>query len=323
MSQPSTLAAAVTDAVHGVSQHALAEATRRVSKRYREPRTGLPYIRSDLDALAYVAYRLPATYAAVSAVLKQARLAAPEWQPTSLIDVGAGAGTASWSAVQAWPSIQNVELLEKDERMIALGKRLALYSEHRALVDAVWTPLDARESSGSRRADVVIASYMLGEIAEEHRESTVEGMWRAATDAVFLIEPGTPAGFATVRSARETLLDLGAHIVAPCPHDSACPIAAGDWCHFSARLPRSKLHRDLKGADMGYEDEKFSYVVAHRRVTGPREDRVLRHPLIRPGQIRFKLCTREGLREDSITRRDGPQFRRARHVEWGDSLPPR
>src|SRR6185312_799620 len=77
--------------------------------------------------------------------------------------------------------------------------------------------------------------------------------------------------FADLLRARGTLLDAGFRIVAPCPHDLDCPWATGsDWCHFPARLPRSARHRQVKGARLGWEDEKFSYVVAIRDGAGDR-----------------------------------------------------
>ena len=37
-----------------------------------------------------------------------------------------------------------------------------------------------------------------------------------------------------------------------------------DWCHFTQRLPRSRAHKQIKGAELPFEDEKFSYVALTR-----------------------------------------------------------
>ena len=39
---------------------------------------------------------------------------------------------------------------------------------------------------------------------------------------------------------------------------------APDWCHFTQRLPRSRAHKQIKGAELPFEDEKFSYVALTR-----------------------------------------------------------
>lgn len=62
-----------------------------------------------------------------------------------------------------------------------------------------------------------------------------------------------------------------AHVVAPCPHDGACPMdGTRSWCHFPQRFTRTRLQRSSKVLPGGhparpYQDERFSYVVLRRR----------------------------------------------------------
>jgi hypothetical protein len=67
---------------------------------------------------------------------------------------------------------------------------------------------------------------------------------------LLLLEPGTPSGSAHIQRARSQLLDAawqqqqqqqpGIHVVAPCPHDGACPLAGrASWCHFVQRFQAS------------------------------------------------------------------------------------
>lgn len=40
---------------------------------------------------------------------------------------------------------------------------------------------------------------------------------------------------------------VGAHVVAPCPHDGKCPMeGTKSWCHFAQRFQRSDLQRRHK-----------------------------------------------------------------------------
>ena len=89
-------------------------------------------------------------------------------------------------------------------------------------------------------------------------------MWAKTRDTLLIVEPGTPAGYRRIIALREQLIASGAHVAAPCPHDGKCPLTAPDWCHFTQRLPRSRAHRQIKGAELPFEDEKFIYVALTR-----------------------------------------------------------
>eukprot|EP00887_Chlorella_sp_A99_P000173 scaffold13.g173.t1 len=52
-------------------------------------------------AVAYAVARLPACYAALQRVLSEVRQLRPEFRPASVLDYGAGPGTATWAAQQA------------------------------------------------------------------------------------------------------------------------------------------------------------------------------------------------------------------------------
>ena len=116
------------------------------------------------------------------------------------------------------------------------------------------------------------------------------------------------------------MIAAGGSTLAPCPHDASCPLPADDWCHFSVRLPRSRTHRLAKGAERGFEDEKFSYAVLCREPHETAAARVLRRPALRPGHVVLELCTPAGLEQRTVSRREGDVYRRARKVSWGDAV---
>ncbi|MDV9199644.1 small ribosomal subunit Rsm22 family protein, partial [Streptomyces sp. Wh19] len=171
--------------------------------------------------------------------------------------------------------------------------------------------------------DLITVSYVLKELTADVRTALVDSA-AAAAQAVVVVEPGTPDGYARIIEARDRLIVAGLTVAAPCPHSDACPIEPGtDWCHFSARVSRSSLHRQVKGGSLPYEDEKFSYVVATRFGTQLVAARVTRKPQIRKGQVLLDLCTRdEALRRATVTKRHGELYRAARDVAWGDEWPP-
>ena len=93
-----------------------------------------------------------------------------------------------------------------------------------------------------------------------------------------------------------------------------------DWCHFAARVERSSLHRRIKEAELGYEDEKFSYVALSRQPVALAAARIIRRPAQQPGVIQLELCTPEGLQSMQVRKRDREAFRAARKAVWGGSL---
>ena len=190
----------------------------------------------------------------------------PDWAPRSLLDVGAGPGVAAWAAVAAWPSLEQLTLVEAEPEMIAAGREL--------LPDATW--VQARRLGGARsrrsRPRVLRARRAAG--CRWRR-----ALWEQAADTIAFVEPGTPAGYRRILDARAAVIAAGGFTVAPCPHDLPCPLPEDDWCHFGVRLPRSKLHRRAKGVELGYEDEKFSYAVLSREPV--HEGRRADHPASR------------------------------------------
>ena len=48
----------------------------------------------------------------------------PDFAPASLLDVGAGPGTASWAAAEAFPSLQAFTLLDANAALRALALEL-------------------------------------------------------------------------------------------------------------------------------------------------------------------------------------------------------
>lgn len=323
MELPQDLRAAIDSELAPLQAKKLAALAADLSKRYRtgqSPGAGR-LLRSREDVAAYAAFRLPATYAAVSSVVRQVQDGLPHWNPKTLLDVGAGPGTAMWAAAALWPNLTRITLFERDEYMIGLGKRLAAFSSLSSVREAAWDKVDITGSWEGAQYDVVIASYSLGELPPDEFASLVHKLWDITAGALIIIEPGTPAGFSRIKQGREQLLAEGAKTVAPCPHDRRCPMAHDDWCHFAQRVARSRLHRQVKAAELSYEDEKFSFLSMSRTGGEAIQGRVIRHPQVRAGHIRLELCTPEGLTESTVTRKDRERFRTARDLRWGSAVP--
>ncbi len=323
---PPDLHAGLDKIAQGKSRREIAQRAEAISHLYRSGAASREAIQGADDALAYAFTRMPATYAVTSAVLSALRDAWPDFSPRTLIDAGAGPGTAAWAAAEQFASLGDVRLIDDNLHLRALALRLLKATTGPALRNATYDQADilaiARDSAP---ADLVLASYVIGEPMPGLLARVGDALWSATRGALVVIEPGTPAGFARIRGLRAHLVAQGAHVVAPCPHDGPCPIVDPDWCHFTQRLNRSRDHRLVKGAELSFEDEKFSYVALAReplaRERPPRiAARVLAHPRVSKGAVSAKLCTADGIVTATAGRREPERYKAQKAWRWGEAV---
>ena len=327
MRLPQPVLETVQAEIDKVERRLLVQATAQISERYKAGEFSSPAITNDALRAAYLAVRLPATYAANRRVFSEIRLRAPQPEIASVLDLGAGPGTALWAASEEFRALQKATLIEADEHWIALGIALGKALTANSPLPAVrqqWHKQDLRSGFACDAHDLVVISYVLGELPPAAAEAVIHKAWSCATKFLVVIEPGTRHGFAAVNAARSFFIASGAEILAPCPHLHACPMAAaGDWCHFSQRVERTSQHRQLKGGSLGYEDEKFSYLIMRRQSVAPWGARIVRHPGKHSGHVQLALCTPQGrLESRTIARSSKQAYKLARKAEWGDIWDP-
>ena len=320
---PSPLRQALEGELDGYTLRELAKAADLLSDRYRADQPAAqPILASPLDSAAYLTTRMPATYAAARQVFDRLLAAHPDFQPRTLLDLGAGTGACTWAAADAFPSLESSHLVDASEPALAAAQRMLAHGplEVTQSADRLDRPGGPALPAGF---DLAVCGYLLGELDAAAQDALIVEMVTAAP-AVALVEPGTPAGYRRVLRARAALIAAGRHVLAPCPHESACPLEpTEDWCHFAVRLTRSIRHRQVKGVGRGYEDEKYAYVVAGTQPPGHRSGRILRHPQIRTGHVRMTVCATEpGIQQMTVSKRLRDEYPAARHAHWGDPWPP-
>jgi ribosomal protein RSM22 (predicted rRNA methylase) len=344
---PAELKVALDRKAQGLSRSDAAVRAAAISRTYRGG-GGSDAIRTESDTLAYAMARMPATYAAVVACFNALREIRPDFAPASLLDLGAGPGTATWAAAMAFDRLDEFTAIDANPALRTLA--LDLVSDEMRLRRLRYAQSDIftgirNEAAG---ADLVVASYVVGEINADRQAALADLMWAATRDTLLVVEPGTPAGYRRIIDLRRRLVAQGAHVIAPCPHDRECPLlvvpgeadvaslknnshqgntskqsAAPDWCHFAQRLPRSRAHKHIKGAELPFEDEKFSYVALTRTPARQRPARVLAPSLVSKAEMRIKLCRTDGCADIvTIPRRDKAAYARIRRIGWGDTVPP-
>lgn len=298
---------------------ALTRDARAISENYRlRTGAGKRLLTREGEAAAYAASRMPATYAAAQQALIWS-LDCAGVEIRSLLDCGAGTGAVSWAA-DGLLELDEVTCLEREAAMRAVGSEL-MRAGGGALAAASWQEWDALSGGELPRADMVCEGYMLGELSESDRLPAAQRIFAAADKMALFIEPGTPQGFANLAAVRKHLAGLGAHVAAPCPAGAKdCPMAGEDWCHFTVRVQRTKLHKQLKGGDAPYEDEKFCFLALTKEAPEAAcSARVLRHPQIAPGRITLTLCESGAVQNRMVTKKD-PLWKQVRKIHAGDSL---
>lgn len=314
MEIPQELRLAIEKQLEGNKTSAIIENSQIISKRYRQNTDGTKKLLTEQEeAVAYSISRMPATYCAVYSVFQHI-LEINNGKISSLLDVGAGTGSATW-AINELIDLDKITCLEREKVMINTGKELMKNTE---LKDIEWKECDILKDDIKEKADIVVTSYMINELSE--KENAILKLWEATEKILVIIEPGTPAGYKNIIEAREILLKQGAKIIAPCSHQGKCGLPKDDWCSFYVRVARSGIQRLSKKGELGYEDEKFSYIAFSKTQENNGKERILRHPQIKQGHIKIKLCTPNGIEQRTITKKDGQIYKKVKKLDAGDIL---
>jgi ribosomal protein RSM22 (predicted rRNA methylase) len=311
--RPGSLDGAIAAWLHKQPGADLRENAEKLTEAYRHGRSS-----THINLAAYLTARMPATYAALRRVLDEVTSIATSLNPNSVLDVGAGPGTASWAALACWPNLSQITQVEADPRFSLLAYELAQGSGMIALQNAKFTK--ARMAEDATRAELVIAAYVFAELEERAAGEAALKLWRQTEAVLVVIEPGTPRGFARIRNARAALVDAGAHIVGPCTHANTCPMTGKDWCHFTQRLARSREHMHAKAASVPFEDEPFSWIAVSREKHDSAQARIIAPPIKTKIGVTLKLCSAAGITDQQIASRDKAAYKLAKKREWGDVL---
>ncbi|TIW87475.1 MAG: methyltransferase type 11, partial [Mesorhizobium sp.] len=215
MELPAPLRQAVDRILEKMPLPDLKQAAKTLSDRYRaELRDGRLHMAQDMAVRAYLATRLPATYAAVRASLDALAEARPDFTPKTLLDVGAGPGTVLWATSDLWPELELATLLEASAAVRKIGETLAADA---IAARTIWQAGDVTtDLADLQPADLVTCAYVLDEIVPASLAKMIDRLWHLTTDTLLIIEPGTPAGWQRILAVRQQLIAAGAHVLAPC-----------------------------------------------------------------------------------------------------------
>jgi ribosomal protein RSM22 (predicted rRNA methylase) len=312
---PETLKEAIEDELRQHDPNAIRNAADALSRSYRG-QSSIRRALSPVERAAYLAVRFPSTFASARIVWDQLHQVIDVAGTTAVLDVGAGPGTASLAAAGLLPAARFTQV-ERDAGWRPIAERLAKTAGRAATFQIAALPQQFAPH------DIVIAAYALNELSESELASAIGSLWAAARNALVVLEPGTPKGFAVAEAVRTQTLAASGHAAAPCTHNDLCPMTTADWCHQPVRVARTASHRAAKHGALAYEDEKFSYIIMTRdppRRMAPA--RIVRKPIRNAGHVHLDLCTAGTLKRVTVARSDKEHYRDARDTAWGDAWPP-
>lgn len=302
-----------------VNKKPIINSAREINYKYRnESGKNKILVKSDLDSQAYSVYRMPATYEVCCNVFRQLSKILHEINFDTLLDVGSGTGASTLACVENF-SFKKAECYEREASMINCAK--TLLSDYIDEFNISWEQKDILKSTYSEKFDMIISSYVLNEFDDASRLITVKKLWDITNNIFVVIEPGTPEGFRQIKQIRDALLKEGAYIIAPCTQSGGeCLLPENDWCHFSCRVPRTKIMKQIKNAEVPYEDEKFCYMAFSKNLFQISGLRVLKHPYYRPKVVEMEVCSEAGVKKIVITKNNKERYREARNAKIGDII---
>lgn len=285
-----------------------------LSRKYKQKKH--KYFSSDKERLAYIASRMPATYAALTYVLKEIKISFPDIDINTVLDLGSGPATAAWAIFTVFNNVKKIQLVEKDS-ILKLGEEL--------LKDEFFYKYLSFEKNDILKIknydyDIVCLSYVTTEIKKPFIDKIIKRWFYSTSKIIVFLEPGTMYGFNNIKYIRDKLIKIGSKIISPCPNELKCPMAMHDWCHFFVRLKRSKQHMYLKEGTLPYEDEKFSYVIATKIEHENKYSRILRRPTKTKDEISLIICSDGKIKKETISRKEAKRYNLCQKINWGDRL---
>ena len=270
------------------------------------------YFADEQSLCAYGLFFFPQSFVRAGLILQE--ILSKGWNPgvpLSILDLGSGAGAASFSVASKLGADAPVTMTAIDHS----HKALTVLQDLAADCSALWPDLQCSVETAdmrrwiqkqNRKWDLILASYSLNE-TEFSVESETELLVNLLTDSglVIVIEPALKSSSEKLEAWRDRIAvrqDL--HIWAPCLHSLSCPLLSEGqyWCHeVRSWLPpdsltffNRRLHRQIHVL-------KFSFLVFGKAGPAPLQSPSFR--LISPvtrlkKSLLFTGCTSEGTKKD-------------------------
>ncbi|KJP85090.1 hypothetical protein AK88_05281 [Plasmodium fragile] len=240
------------------------------------------------SCIAYTLHNFNAHYGVMYRVLHEIKTRLPHFVPRKVLVYSGVPAVAVVALNELYPSANSSSGGSGDrcrdrscERIVAVESSDSFESISKYLTERIPNVMYQMNLYNNTRDkyDLVITSHTLLTLYDYNaRNLYIKNMWERLSPGgiLIIVESGTPTGFRMIHSIRELFITElkydKFHFIAPCPHESICPLAltGKDWCHFAQRTHRLSHHIYCKGSRAkNVEELKYSYLVI-RKCEGPR-----------------------------------------------------
>ena len=297
----------------GLSKSTLIETRQEITNKYKTNQAiNRSIFEKDQDSEVYAIARMPATfgvlYRLLSDLIDQDKIKGVD----SVIDIGSGTGAGYFASKEIFGDIE-ISLFERDKHMIDVFDKFETGN--------IVKGFDFTKDNIDKRADLVMTNYVFSELNEEGRKHALEKMLEASKRYVLIVDTGTPRTYENFMKVKKYVADLGYKVTAPCNHEK-CGLK-NDYCQFYARIERSTLMKMSKNASLSYEDEKYFYLLVDKDAKIENNEsvgRVIYRPKITGNFVELKLCTRDGVIQKNVTKKDKEIYKKARKININELI---
>ncbi len=266
----------------------IADAIIKLSDFYiKNPQAETPWTQKFCQ-LAYRHYYLPLNYIRCAHIISRGTQVGFFNNLTHFIDWGCGPGTASLA-------LSDSEILKtqiKKQILFDLEKStISSFGDlHSNLINKDYFDFLDLKTAPNKQNTCLVFSYSLTE------QNELPQGWEES-EALMILEPSTTQDGRKLMNLRQTLIENGYSIWAPCTHQLQCPLlihSKNDWCHDRAHVSAPAWFSELeKHLPMKNRTITTSYLLARKRKppeNAKTKSRLTGDSLDEKGKTRQLLC---------------------------------
>lgn len=185
--------------------------------------------------VAYLCYYLPLNTSRIQALIDEAEKQNFFQGIEHVVDFGAGLATASLTLAEKYKF--QYHLIERAREPQRIVEKFFTNFKPQG-----WAPTIQKDSIHFPEQTLAVFSYSLTELTQLPN-------WVLDCEGLLLIEPSTEADGRKLLQLRESLINLGYHVWAPCTHEGPCPLlhqSKHDWCHDRIHFQAPEWFRKME-----------------------------------------------------------------------------